>query len=272
MTDKSRLFSIGRLSKLTGVHIQSLRYYEELGILKPAYISPESQYRYYTFQQTRIVEAIQYCVDLDIPLKEFRQFLLEEDGQIDYAKLIAFGIQVTKEKIDRIKKRAAFLEYVRKELAHAEECRKNPLTTGSFPERLYWTLPYEGTQTDPDFHGAVYRLIADIEAHGLRAGVNNGQLLLCRGQEMKSYLFIDVRETEKPLEDFPQIIRIPAGSYLCSVSGESQIRNAPQIFPELFARLYDKTVIEIELFSEKFNYSEPVFEMRCSLPEGNNQE
>ncbi len=47
--DKKRLFSIGKLSKLTGVHVQSLRYYETIGILKPAYIDPESHYRYYTF-------------------------------------------------------------------------------------------------------------------------------------------------------------------------------------------------------------------------------
>ena len=36
--DRKRLFSIGKLSKLTGVHIQSLRYYETLGILNPAWV------------------------------------------------------------------------------------------------------------------------------------------------------------------------------------------------------------------------------------------
>ena len=84
MTGKNRLFSIGKLSTLTGVHIQSLRYYEELGILKPAYVDPQSGYRYYNFQHMRIVEAIQYCVELDIPLRQFRDFLLEEDGQIAF--------------------------------------------------------------------------------------------------------------------------------------------------------------------------------------------
>ena len=77
--DKKSLFSIGKLSKLTGVHIQSLRYYEELGILKPAYINPDSLYRYYTFSHMRIVEAIQYCADLDIPLKQFKNFILEKE-------------------------------------------------------------------------------------------------------------------------------------------------------------------------------------------------
>ena len=85
MIDKSRLFSIGKLSKLTGVHIQSLRYYEKIGILRPVFVDPNSRYRYYTFQHMKIVEAIQYCAELDIPLKQFRNFLLEEDEQIDYS-------------------------------------------------------------------------------------------------------------------------------------------------------------------------------------------
>ena len=266
MIDKNRLFSIGKLSKLTGVHIQSLRYYEELGILKPAYIDSQSQYRYYTFQQTRIVEAIQYCTELGIPLKQFKNFLLEKEGQIDYARLIEYGIQLTNEKMERIKKRLTFLKNVQQELIHAEDCRVNSYIKSSFPQRLCWAIPYEGTQTASDFHAAVYRLISDIEANGLRAGYNNGQILLCTGQEMKSYIFIDIRETDKTVENFPQIIHIPAGEYLCSVSNESNIRNAPKIFPQLFEQSYDKVIVEIELFSEKFNYFTPVFEIRCSLP------
>lgn len=267
MTEKNRLFSIGKLSKLTGVHIQSLRYYETLGILKPAYVDPESQYRYYTFQQTRIVEAIQYCAELDIPLKQFREFLLEEDGQIDYARLAEYGVRLTREKMERIQKRLTFLETIQQEMFHAERCLQKGYATASFPERLCWTIPYEGTQTAPDFHGAVCRLIADLEKHGLRAGYNNGQMLLWRGGEIRSFLFIDIQETELPLESFPQILRIPAGMYACAVSRESGIRSAPQIFPELFAQDYGKTVVEVELFSGKFNYSTPVFEIRCSLPE-----
>lgn len=35
--DKQNLLTIGNLSKQTGVHVKSLRYYEQLGILLPAY-------------------------------------------------------------------------------------------------------------------------------------------------------------------------------------------------------------------------------------------
>ena len=266
MIDKSRLFSIGKLSKLTGVHIQSLRYYEKIGILRPAFVDPNSRYRYYTFQHMKIVEAIQYCSELDIPLKQFRNFLLEEDEQIDYSKLIEYGIHLTNKKMERIQKRLTFLEDVQKELTHAAECKEGILTKGSFPERLCWAIPYEGIQSDSNFHTAVYHLIADVESHGLRAGYNTGQLLLWKGQEVKSYLFIDIRESGSPLSDFPQIIRIPGGEYLCSISTESNIKKAPHIFPSLFEQDYEKVVIEVELFSKRYRYTDPIFEIRCNLP------
>ena len=267
MKENDRLFSIGKLSKLTGVHIQSLRYYEELGILKPAYTDPDTRYRYYTFSHMRIVEAFQYSAELDIPLKEFKNFLLEEDGQIDYAKLIDYGIQSTNEKMRRILKRLTFLENVQWEMEHARKCSTTPCIKSSFPEKLCWAVPYEGTQTGSGFHTAVYRLISDMEKNGLRAGYSNGQILFYTKERISSYLFIDIRETDRPLESFPMIMRIPAGEYLCSVSDKSDILSAPKMFPALFEQDYDKIVIEVELFSEKYNYTAPVFEIRCSLPQ-----
>lgn len=79
---KTRYFSIGKLSKLSGVHIQSLRYYQQLGILQPARIDPDTQYRYYTFAQLRIVEAIQYCVELSSRCRTSRISSLMTDGRL----------------------------------------------------------------------------------------------------------------------------------------------------------------------------------------------
>ena len=99
--NKQELIPIGVLSNITNVHIQSLRYYERIGILKPAYTDANTKYRYYTFSQIRIVEAIQYCVELGIPLKEFSKFVTETND-LDYAALISYGHKVAKEKIESI--------------------------------------------------------------------------------------------------------------------------------------------------------------------------
>lgn len=263
---KKKYFSIGKLSKLTGVHIQSLRYYDELGILKPAHIDPVTSYRYYAFFHVRIVEAIQYCVDLGIPLKQFPDFVKEKDGEINYSNLIEYGTEVTKQKMSQIQNRLHFLENVQSEISHAEECICNDLTKSFLPEKLCWTIPYDGIQSDADFHSAIYKLISDIENNGLKAGYNNGQLMIFNQTERKSYLFIDIKETEKNLDDFPQIIRIPAGDYLSVVSKESRVHKAPEIFKQQFLQDYDKIIVEVELFTGKFHYAEPVYELRCNLP------
>ncbi len=260
-----KYFSIGKLSKLTGVHIQSLRYYDQLGILKPAYIDPVSFYRYYAFFHVRIVEAIQYCVDLGIPLKQFPEFIKERNGEIDYAKLIAYGTEITKQKMLQIQKRLHFLENVQREISHAEKCIGQDVTKSFQPEKIYWTIPYDGDQSAADFHTSVYKLIKDIENNGLKAGFNNGQLMLVTKRERKSYLFIDLEETEKNLDDFPQIIKIPAGNYLSVVSRESRVQKASQIFQKQFTQDYDKFIVEVELFTGTYNYAEPVYELRCNL-------
>lgn len=262
----NKFFSIGKLSKLTGIHIQSLRYYEELGILKPAYIDPSTSYRYYAFFHVRIVEAIQYCVDLGIPLKQFPDFLKENCGEIDYSKLIDYGTEITKQKMLQIQNRLHFLEGVQKEIAHAEECISNDITKAFLPEKVCWTLPYDGTQSDPDFHSAMYKLISDIENHGLKAGYNNGQIMVVNKTVRRSYLFIDIKEAGKNPDAFPQIMKIPAGNYLSVISKESRVHKAPEIFREQFSKDYDKFIVEVELFTGTFHYTEPVYELRCNLP------
>lgn len=49
--DKPELFQIGTVAKLFHLSVSSLRHYEDIGLLKPEYVSPESGYRYYSARQ-----------------------------------------------------------------------------------------------------------------------------------------------------------------------------------------------------------------------------
>lgn len=44
-------FSIGEVSKLFNVKTSALRYYDEIGLLKPEYKDRKNNYRYYSTQQ-----------------------------------------------------------------------------------------------------------------------------------------------------------------------------------------------------------------------------
>ena len=80
-------------------------------------------------------------------------------------------------------------------------------------------------------------------------------------------MFTDVKVSPAQAAAYSQILKIPAGNYLCRAVKESNIKRAPEIFSELFAESYEKIVIETELSTEVYCYSDPTFELRCSLPQ-----
>ncbi|MBO9608782.1 MAG: response regulator [Paenibacillaceae bacterium] len=63
------MYSVGEISKMVKISIDSLRYYDEIGLLKPHYIDPSSRYRYYSEDQVKdflaIVEWKKYGFSLD---------------------------------------------------------------------------------------------------------------------------------------------------------------------------------------------------------------
>lgn len=76
---KKNLFSIGEVSKLFHISVSSLRHYENIGLLNPAYISQDSGYRYYGTEQFEILNTIRYLRALDMPLAEIEDFLKNKD-------------------------------------------------------------------------------------------------------------------------------------------------------------------------------------------------
>lgn len=73
------LFSIGEISKLFHMNIRTLRYYDDIGILKPALVNPETNYRYYSTEQFERLNAIRYLRALDVPLAKIAEFFEEKD-------------------------------------------------------------------------------------------------------------------------------------------------------------------------------------------------
>lgn len=58
--DRTKLFPIGEVSKLFHISVSSLRHYENIGLLTPEYVSPDSSYRYYSAGQFEVLNTIRY--------------------------------------------------------------------------------------------------------------------------------------------------------------------------------------------------------------------
>ncbi|GMQ65235.1 MerR family transcriptional regulator [Vallitalea maricola] len=74
-----KYFSIGETAKINNVSIQALRLYDKMGLLKPAYVDPESKYRYYTIDQFIYIDLIKYSKHIGAPLKELSDVLQKKD-------------------------------------------------------------------------------------------------------------------------------------------------------------------------------------------------
>ena len=72
------MFKIGDFSKVCQVSIKSLRHWDEIGLMQPAYTDPITGYRYYHIDQLEQVNRIQALRGLGLSLKETAR-LLEED-------------------------------------------------------------------------------------------------------------------------------------------------------------------------------------------------
>lgn len=71
------MFKIGDFSKLCRVQTSALRYYDELGLLRPAQTDPLTGYRYYTAEQLPRLNRILALKDLGLSLDQIKLVLDE---------------------------------------------------------------------------------------------------------------------------------------------------------------------------------------------------
>ena len=69
------MLKIGDFSKLSRVSVRMLRYYDEIGLLKPAETDRFTDYRYYSEAQLPAVCRIQALRDMGFSLSEVRELL-----------------------------------------------------------------------------------------------------------------------------------------------------------------------------------------------------
>lgn len=61
--------SISQAAKVGGVSVRTLRYYDEIGLIHPAEVSPAG-YRYYDEEALRVLAQVRFYRELELPLKE----------------------------------------------------------------------------------------------------------------------------------------------------------------------------------------------------------
>lgn len=94
---------INEFAKLTGVSVRTLHYYDEIGLLKPAFVDEQNGYRFYDENSLERMQEILFYRELDFELKSISEIL----SSPDYDKKKALAEQrklliLKKERLERI--------------------------------------------------------------------------------------------------------------------------------------------------------------------------
>ena len=140
---RNSLLSIGEAAKLKNVSIKALRYYEKLGIFNPAYIDPQSGYRYYSPAQLFDLDVILACGELGIPLKHILDYQTEQ-GTIDLRQLLIEGYELAEQKIKRARQSLLQINTYLEEIEQQDSFRHCPNTyTRTMPSRYFCAKPWD---------------------------------------------------------------------------------------------------------------------------------
>lgn len=106
-------YTVKKLAKLSGVSIRTLRFYDTIGLLKPAYYGA-NHYRYYEEEQVLMLQQILFYRELSFPLNDIRRIISSDDfNKIDallsHKQILAQNLDRTKKLIKTIDQTIAHL-------------------------------------------------------------------------------------------------------------------------------------------------------------------
>lgn len=117
-------FSVGEISKLTNVPIRTLRYYDKMGLLKPAYINKQNNYRYYSINQFIKIDLLKQCKLIGLSLKEIEELLKDEITSDSMIKIIDKQRKVLDEKIKEMESIKAYINFLEGRIEESKKSKR----------------------------------------------------------------------------------------------------------------------------------------------------
>ena len=75
MEKNKKLLTIGQFASLHSINKKTLMWYDEIGLFHPAFIHPQNGYRYYSYEQSPVLETILLLRELNLPISEIQDFM-----------------------------------------------------------------------------------------------------------------------------------------------------------------------------------------------------
>lgn len=205
-------FSIGEMSKLHNISIQTLRYYDRIGLLKPAHINTENNYRYYTIDQFIVIDMIKHCKLIGLSLEEIKRLIGTDITPQSLYNILEKQQRSINEKISELNMVKKHIDSLKNRVGVSLKSRFGEVTIEEFEERKFISYNYR-SENSQELEINIRRALLDVEK---KYGMLNSEIIfttsykdIVKGKIVYTNIMI-CNEDDKSLER----ITIPKGRYL----------------------------------------------------------
>lgn len=258
----NKYLTISEFAGLRNVNINSIRYYEKQKILLPAWIDPETKYRYYLPEQMNVLDAILLCIRLGIPLKDLKQYV-DADGKLDEKRIFEQGKELLQKRLSSITRG---LEITQFNLDTLEENQKysheTTVYTREIGERHLLVTPFYGKWDDLiQKEKCVMELFHDAQKADMAPVFPAGIFVHYDVQPARFSFYIQVL---RPLVSHEKIVTVPAGPFLCFQADLKPSTDVVKLLREKVDMQGVKTAIVSNMLLDKLHYSSRHSEVQIS--------
>lgn len=250
----NKYFTISEFAKLRNININSLRYYEKIGLLKPAYIDENTKYRYYSSEQLYVLNQIILCITIGIPLKEMADYI-DNDGNLQSEKLLKQGKVIAQRKMSEIQNNLNFIDYMLKDIEINKKYKDSEgiYTRNLGQRRIITTKYFSGRMDEKEIVSAIADKYNIAQKNEFFPILPAGKLVeISSSGEIQYRFFLEIVNDEK---QHPEIKILPRGEYICKQINYEYNMNILDAFGEEMTLKEEGNVIIIDnIRLDKYSY------------------
>lgn len=255
---EEKKYLIGEVSKITGISKDTLRFYDKIQLIRPKYVDPQNNYRYYTYDQFWSLDIITCCRNLNIPIEKIR-FILESNSNEKVLTLLQEQYREARRLSEYYKRITEDIEwYTRQNEKIQQSFEQSEVVVKHFPKRkVIYGRNLDDTQA---YHLKLQELCQKAVNHHHSIRRNYGFILDTDQMEHNvffkkgEYIQFDESEFEHVSEEY--LTEIPEGDYACCIVN---VKNEKADFTKLMQflkkeQIEARYVVADELGLQLFEY------------------
>lgn len=210
-------YTIGETAKLFNISVQTLRFYDKMGLIQPKFVNPKTGYRYYAPDQFHYIDRVHYLKELGLSLKDIKDII--QSGKVeDLQFFLQKNLADRKAELANLQEMIGDLQWYINYFAYMDNQSKgDKLYITHLEERYMLSAPCSPNEPFGNIEIHLTQLRSRPEFQNLR--VRRHYSFLINFEDMMKQRFAPLSASiylkEKPAMPSPYITTLPAGEYLC---------------------------------------------------------